>query len=140
VKRTPSATFAGGRESAAAAFEAVALWARGRELGREVLALTQDGTSLGDPLLRGQVRSAAFLAMTSLSRAAAGAGMESDRLVATARAAYGELRSLLFIAEDAGCLTATQAERLREKAGALVRALAAAAPPAAGPCGPVVRP
>jgi len=81
-------------------------WQAARELVRAVYAVTQESPLARDFALRDQIRRAAISVMTNIAEGFdRGSDRDFARFLDIARASATEVKSLLFVALDAGYLT-----------------------------------
>jgi four helix bundle protein len=105
-------------------FEDIVAWQKARELTAEIYRCSQQERLRKDFALRDQMVSAAISIMANIAE-----GFERGRLsefhqfLSVSKASCAELRSHLYVALDAGYLTAEEFEALRLKAGEVGRIL-----------------
>jgi len=88
-------------------FEDLIVWQRARELTKRLYQLSSQGLFARDFRLKDQVRSAAVSVMANIAEGfERGGRAEFHQFLSMAKASCGEVRSGLYVAMDAGYLTA----------------------------------
>jgi len=109
-------------------FESLRVWHDARRLTSKIYEVTKDGAFGHDFGLRDQVRRASVSVMSNIAEGFERRGdKEFLRFLQIARGSAAEVRSQLYVAQDAGYLDARTAIDLRDQAALLVRELASLA-------------
>ncbi|HET7536543.1 MAG TPA: four helix bundle protein [Candidatus Didemnitutus sp.] len=94
-------------------FEEIEGWKKARELAREVYVATSGGTLARDFGLRDQMRRAAVSVMANIAEGfGRGGNKEFVQFLGHARGSCAEVKSHLYIAEDAGAMDHADFDRL----------------------------
>ena len=105
-------------------FEELPVWKDGRELVREIYALTRGPVFRNDPGLCDQIRRASVSICSNIAEGhERGSTPDLIQFLFYAKGSAGEVRSQLYHAEDLAHVGADEAARLREKARAVSRQL-----------------
>ena len=94
-------------------FEEIDSWKKGRELAKEIYAITKRGPFSSDWALRDQIRKSSISIISNIAE-----GFERNsksafaNYLSIAKASSGELRSQLYISLDQGYVSAAEFERL----------------------------
>ncbi|ACL71900.1 four helix bundle protein [Thioalkalivibrio sulfidiphilus] len=108
-----------------ARFEDLEVWRRTRTLTASVYALTRDGALFSDQVLCRQMRRSAVSVMSNISEGyERGGNRELINFLSMAKGSAGELRSQIYIAQDAGLLDTQRAGHLRNECVEISRMLA----------------
>ncbi len=98
-------------------FEDLIVWQEARSLRREIYAATKNGPFANDFEMRGQIRSAALSAMSNIAEGfERGSNKEFAQFLNIAKGSVGEVRSLLYAAQDEGYLDQAAFDRLCHQA------------------------
>jgi len=113
--------------SLAKSFEELRIWQEARVLVVDVYSVFGKGTPAQRDLeFRTQAQAAVLSAMSNIAEGfERKTRVEFARFLDIAKASAGELRSLLYVAEDLGYLNSENAEALRNKTATLSRGIAA---------------
>ena len=107
-------------------FEDVEAWQLARTLNRTLYQLTTKGPFARDFGLRDQLRRAAVSVMSCIAEGFEhGSDKEFKRYLTIAKASAGEVRSLLYVADDLGYIDGVTANELRSKTEDISRLIAA---------------
>jgi len=110
--------------AAIAKFEDIESWQGARCLVKEIYQVTGQGVLARDHGLRDQLQRAAVSIMSNIAEGfERGSDREFRQFLYVAKASAGEVRSLLYIALDLGCLDAQAHQFLMEQATRLSRQL-----------------
>ena len=106
-------------------FEDLEAWQQARQLVNNIYSLTRENSNLAKDFgLTGQVQRAAVSIMSNIAEGfERGSDREFRQFLYVAKASAGEVRSLLYIALDLGCLDAQAHQLLMEQATRLSRQL-----------------
>jgi four helix bundle protein len=105
-------------------FEDFVAWQRARELTAEIYRVTGEGALARDFGLRDQIRRSAVSAMSNIAEGfERGRAAEFHQFLSIAKGSCAELRSLLYVAFDAGYLSAPRFEALSAQADEVARIL-----------------
>jgi four helix bundle protein len=105
-----------------ARFEDLVAWQRARELVPDVYALAQEPRVARDAGFRNQIQRAAVSVMSNIAEGhERGSRAEFHQMLTIAKGSSGEVRSLLYMAMDAGMVDSEECLRLLEKAEELSR-------------------
>jgi len=96
-------------------FEDLDCWKLGRDLSREVYALTKSAPFARDFAMIDQIRRAAVSVMTNIAEGfERGSRKDFAKFLYIARGSAGETRSLLYVALDLGYIDREQYQKSRE--------------------------
>jgi four helix bundle protein len=105
-------------------YEDLIAWQKARELTRLVYAATRESAFARDFRLADQIRAAAVSVMSNLAEGfERGSSAEFLRFVYIAKGSCAEVNSQLYVAFDAGYVTAEEFDRLKTAADELARIL-----------------
>jgi four helix bundle protein len=106
-------------------FEDIDAWKKARELTKIIYEVTAQGNIAVDFSLKDQLRRAAVSIMANIAEGFEREGNKEFRqFLATAKGSVGEVKSLLYVALDAGLTTSEQFDRLMTLADDASRLLA----------------
>lgn len=103
-------------------FEDLVAWQKGRELARNIYAVTTAENFGRDYGLKDQIRRAAVSVMSNIAEGFERAGKaEFHQFLVIAKGSCAELRSHLYVALDAGYISRTQFDGLQAEAEEVAR-------------------
>jgi four helix bundle protein len=106
-------------------FEDIEAWKKARELTKVIYELTSQGKIAADFSLRDQLRRASVSIMANIAEGFEREGNKEFRqFLAMAKGSVGEVKSLLYVALDAGLTSAEQFHRISTLADEASRLLA----------------
>jgi four helix bundle protein len=106
-------------------FEDIEAWKKARELTKIIYEVTAQGKIATDFSLRDQLRQAAVSIMANIAEGFEREGNKEFRqFLATAKGSVGEVKSLLYVALDAGLTSMEQFQRISTLADEASRLLA----------------
>lgn len=98
-------------------FEDLVAWQKARALVREIYAMTDASTFSRQYSLRDQIQRAAVSVMSNIAEGYERASRaEFHHMLSIAKGSCAEVRSLLFVASDAGFISPTQFDALNRQA------------------------
>ncbi|MBM4294383.1 MAG: four helix bundle protein [Deltaproteobacteria bacterium] len=105
-------------------FEDIEAWRKARELTKFIYEITAKGDISRDFALRDQLRRASLSIMANVAEGFEREGnKEFQQFLATAKGSVGEVKSLLYVASDAGLISAEHNQRLMALADEVSRML-----------------
>ena len=106
-------------------FEDIEAWKKARELTKIIYEVTAQGKIATDFSLRDQLRRASVSIMANIAEGFEREGNKEFRqFLATAKGSVGEVKSLLYVALDAGLISSEQFQRIMALADETSRLLA----------------
>jgi four helix bundle protein len=106
-------------------FEKMRVWHDARRLTARIYHATSGASFLKDSALRNQIRRAAISVMSNIAEGKErGTPRELAQFMRIAKGSAGEVRSQLYIAEDAGYLDQETARALRRYSASIARQIA----------------
>lgn len=105
-------------------FEDFVAWKKARSLTGSIYRATSAGRFGSDRRLAGQARAAAVSIMSNIAEGFERGGLnEFHRFLCIAKGSCAELRSQLYVAQDAGYLSTNDSTRLHQEANEVARLL-----------------
>jgi four helix bundle protein len=105
-------------------FEELIAWQKARELTREIYRLTKQGALAKDFGLINQLQRATVSIMSNIAEGfERGKPTEFHQFLSVAKASCAEVRSLLYVAIDAGYLNETTHQQIKAQAEEVARVL-----------------
>lgn len=106
-------------------FEDIDAWKKARQLTKTIYEVTSQGKFAADFSLKDQIRRASLSVMANIAEGFEREGNKEFRqFLAQAKGSVGEVKSVLFVALDAGFTSSEQFERIKELADDVSRLLA----------------